>query len=69
MVVVRLSHVFLFLDVLASTSEQDAPLQHNIHALCEAWWKKDLKERDKFGRTAFLISLKKSLTSNKPVSV
>lgn len=59
----------LFSDVLASTSEQDAPLQHHIHSLCEAWWKKDLKEKDKFGRTAFLMSLKKSLTSKKPVSV
>lgn len=60
---------FLFLDVLASTSEQDAPLQQHIRALCEAWWKKDLKKREKFGRAAFLISLKKSLTSKKPVSV
>lgn len=58
-----------FSDVLASTSERDAPLQHHIHALCEAWWKKDLKEKEKFGRTAFLVSLKKSLTSKKPVSV
>lgn len=58
-----------FSDVLASTSERDAPVQHRIHALCEAWWKKDLKEKEKFGRTAFLVSLKKSLTSKKPVSV
>lgn len=58
-----------FSDVLASTSERDAPLQHHIHALCEAWWKKDLKEKEKFGRTAFLVSLKKSLTSKKPVSL
>uniref|UniRef100_H3CJY7 Non-SMC condensin II complex, subunit G2 n=1 Tax=Tetraodon nigroviridis TaxID=99883 RepID=H3CJY7_TETNG len=55
-------------DVLTSTSEQDGPLQHHIHALCEAWWKKDLKEKDKFGRTAFLLSLKKSLASKKPVT-
>ena len=59
----------LFSDVLASTSEQDAPLQQHIHSLCEAWWKKDLKEKDKFGRMAFLMSLKKSLTFKKPVSV
>lgn len=58
-----------FPDVFVSTFERDAPLQHRIHNLCEAWWKKDLKEKEKFGRTAFFVSLKKILASKKPVSV
>lgn len=52
-----------------STFEQDAPLQHHIHNLCEAWWKKDLKEKEKFGRTAFFVSLKNIIALKKPVSV
>uniref|UniRef100_A0A3P8TFG6 Non-SMC condensin II complex, subunit G2 n=1 Tax=Amphiprion percula TaxID=161767 RepID=A0A3P8TFG6_AMPPE len=56
-------------DVLESLPVSEAPLQHHIHALCEAWWKKGLQEREKFGRTAFLMSLQKSFTLKKPVSI
>lgn len=66
------SNVFFFCcfsDVFVSTFERDAPLQHCIHNLCEAWWKKDLKEKETFGRTAFFVSLKYILASKKPVSV
>ncbi|XP_053268370.1 condensin-2 complex subunit G2 isoform X1 [Pleuronectes platessa] len=52
--------------VLASLPVSEAPLQLHIHTLCEAWWKKGLKEREQFGRTAFLISLQKSLIVKKP---
>lgn len=58
-----------FSDLFVSTFERDAPLQHRIHSLCEAWWKKDLKEKETFGRTAFFVSLKNILASKKPVSV
>ncbi|KAM8823717.1 condensin-2 complex subunit G2 [Spinachia spinachia] len=51
--------------VLASLPFSEAPLQRHIHMLCEAWWKKGLKEKEKFGRTAFLISLQKSFTLKK----
>ncbi|XP_060950059.1 condensin-2 complex subunit G2 [Limanda limanda] len=52
--------------VLASLPVSDAPLQLHIHTLCVAWWKKGMKEREQFGRTAFLISLQKSLIVKKP---
>lgn len=47
----------------------EAPLQLCMLTLFEAWWKKDLKEKEEFGRTAFLISLKKSFALKKPVSI
>ncbi|XP_039646842.1 condensin-2 complex subunit G2 isoform X3 [Perca fluviatilis] len=53
-------------DVLVSLPVSDAPLQLHIHKLCEAWWKKGLKEKEQFGRTAFFISLQKSLILKKP---
>nr|CBN82048.1 Condensin-2 complex subunit G2 [Dicentrarchus labrax] len=53
-------------DVLVSLPVSEAPLQLHIHILCEAWWKKDLKEKEKFGRTAFFISLQKSFILKKP---
>ncbi|GAA6215069.1 condensin-2 complex subunit G2 [Lates japonicus] len=52
--------------VLVSLPVSEAPLQLHIHMLCEAWWKKGLNEREKFGRTAFLISLQKSFILKKP---
>uniref|UniRef100_A0A8C3AZ80 Non-SMC condensin II complex, subunit G2 n=1 Tax=Cyclopterus lumpus TaxID=8103 RepID=A0A8C3AZ80_CYCLU len=55
-------------NVLVSLPVSEAPLQLHIHTLCEAWWKKGLKEKEQFGRTAFLISLQKSFTLKKPVS-
>ncbi|XP_074478692.1 condensin-2 complex subunit G2 isoform X2 [Sebastes fasciatus] len=53
-------------DVLVSLPVSEVPLHHHIHTLCEAWWKKGLKEKEQFGRTAFLISLQKSLILKKP---
>eukprot|EP00064_Thunnus_orientalis_P018796 superscaffoldBa00004453_g18902 len=53
-------------DVLVLLPISEAPLHHHIQALCEAWWKKGLKEREKFGRSAFLISLQKSFILKKP---
>ncbi|XP_034428998.1 condensin-2 complex subunit G2 isoform X1 [Hippoglossus hippoglossus] len=53
--------------VLASLPISEAPLQLHIHTFCEAWWKKGLKKREQFGRTAFLISLQKSFILKKPV--
>uniref|UniRef100_A0A8C3ATL9 Non-SMC condensin II complex, subunit G2 n=1 Tax=Cyclopterus lumpus TaxID=8103 RepID=A0A8C3ATL9_CYCLU len=53
-------------NVLVSLPVSEAPLQLHIHTLCEAWWKKGLKEKEQFGRTAFLISLQKSFTLKKP---
>ncbi|XP_034562667.1 condensin-2 complex subunit G2 isoform X2 [Notolabrus celidotus] len=52
--------------VLESLPVSEGPLQLLIHNLCEAWWKKGLKEKEKFGRTAFLISLQKSFILKKP---
>lgn len=56
-------------DVLVALPVSEAPLQLHIHTLCEAWWKKDLEEKEKFGHTAFLISLQKSFILKKPVSI
>ncbi|XP_068160430.1 condensin-2 complex subunit G2 [Antennarius striatus] len=53
-------------DALVSLSVSEAPLQLHIHTVCEAWWKKGLTEKEKFGRTAFLISLQKSFILKKP---
>ncbi|XP_030612385.1 condensin-2 complex subunit G2 isoform X3 [Archocentrus centrarchus] len=53
-------------DVLVSLPVSEAPLQNHIHALCEAWWKKGLQEREQFGRTAFFVSLQKSFILKKP---
>ncbi|XP_045929884.1 condensin-2 complex subunit G2 isoform X1 [Micropterus dolomieu] len=52
--------------VLVSLPVSEAPLQLHIHTLCEAWWKKGLKEKETFGRTALLISLQKSFILKKP---
>ncbi|XP_061661845.1 condensin-2 complex subunit G2 [Syngnathoides biaculeatus] len=38
----------------------------HIRALCETWWKKNLRQRDKFGHAAFVIALKKSFLLPKP---
>uniref|UniRef100_A0A3P9NTA7 Non-SMC condensin II complex, subunit G2 n=1 Tax=Poecilia reticulata TaxID=8081 RepID=A0A3P9NTA7_POERE len=54
--------------VLVSLPVSEAPLQLHIQTLFETWWKKELLEREKFGRTAFLISLQKSFILKKPVS-
>ncbi|KAM9337176.1 condensin-2 complex subunit G2 [Symphorus nematophorus] len=53
-------------DVLVSLPISEAPLQLHIHTLCEAWWKKELREKEKFGRTALIISLQKSFILKKP---
>ncbi|XP_061522530.1 condensin-2 complex subunit G2 [Phycodurus eques] len=53
-------------DVLVSLPVTEAHVLLHIHMLCEAWWKKDLKDKDKFGRIAFVIALKKSFLLAKP---
>ncbi|XP_034024077.1 condensin-2 complex subunit G2 [Thalassophryne amazonica] len=53
-------------DILVSQPVSEAPLQLHIHTLCEAWWKKGMKDKEKFGRTAFLVSLQKTFTLKKP---
>ncbi|KAF7213422.1 condensin-2 complex subunit G2 [Nothobranchius furzeri] len=53
-------------DVLVSLPESQAHLQLHIQTLFEAWWKKGLQEREKFGHVTFLISLQKSFTLQKP---
>ncbi|XP_069015631.1 condensin-2 complex subunit G2 [Embiotoca jacksoni] len=52
-------------DVLVSLPASEAPLQLHIRTLCEAWWKKGLQEKEKFGRTAFLFALQTSFISKK----
>ncbi|KAJ4920323.1 hypothetical protein JOQ06_027973 [Pogonophryne albipinna] len=44
----------------------EAPLQLQILRLCDAWWKKDLKEKETFGRSAMIIALTKSFDLKKP---
>ncbi|KAJ4918338.1 hypothetical protein JOQ06_027984 [Pogonophryne albipinna] len=41
-------------------------LQLQILRLCDAWWKKDLKEKETFGRSAMIIALTKSFDLKKP---
>ncbi|KAM6900149.1 condensin-2 complex subunit G2 [Xenentodon cancila] len=53
-------------NILVPLPVSEAHLQLHIQALLEAWWKKGLQEREKFGRTAFLISLQKSFILKKP---
>ncbi|KAM4543917.1 condensin-2 complex subunit G2 [Fundulus diaphanus] len=53
-------------DVLVSLPESEASLQLHLQELFEAWWKMGLLGREKFGRTAFLISLQKSFILKKP---
>ncbi|KAM4718590.1 LOW QUALITY PROTEIN: condensin-2 complex subunit G2 [Anableps anableps] len=53
-------------DVLVSLPVSEAPLQSHIQTLFDTWWKMGLLEREKFGRTAFLISLQKSVILKKP---
>ncbi|KAM4533926.1 condensin-2 complex subunit G2 isoform 1-T2 [Odontesthes bonariensis] len=53
-------------EVLVSLPVSEAPLQLHIQLLYEAWWKRSLQEKEKFGRTAFLTSLQKSFVLKKP---
>uniref|UniRef100_A0A7N8YPT9 Non-SMC condensin II complex, subunit G2 n=1 Tax=Mastacembelus armatus TaxID=205130 RepID=A0A7N8YPT9_9TELE len=53
-------------DVLVECPVSEAPLQRRILMLFVTWWKKGLKEKEKFGRIAFFMSLQKSLTLKKP---
>ncbi|XP_017261883.1 condensin-2 complex subunit G2 isoform X2 [Kryptolebias marmoratus] len=55
-------------DVLVSLPVSEAPLQLHVQVLFEAWWKKGLQEREKFGRAAFLVSLQKCFILKKPGS-
>ncbi|XP_054622397.1 condensin-2 complex subunit G2 [Dunckerocampus dactyliophorus] len=47
-------------NVLLSLPVSGAHVPPHIHTLCEAWWKKGLQDKEKFGHTAFIISLQKS---------
>ncbi|XP_008289557.1 condensin-2 complex subunit G2 [Stegastes partitus] len=51
--------------ILESVPVSEAPLLLHIQTLFEAWWKKGLQEKEKFGRTAFFVSLQKSFTLKK----
>ncbi|XP_028288845.1 condensin-2 complex subunit G2 [Parambassis ranga] len=53
-------------DILVSLPVTESPLQFHIHTLCVAWWKKELQGKEKFGRTAFILSLQRSFTLKKP---
>ncbi|XP_047204958.1 condensin-2 complex subunit G2 isoform X1 [Girardinichthys multiradiatus] len=52
--------------VLVSLPVSEAPLQLHLQTLFEAWWKMGLLDREKFGRTVFLISLQKCFILKKP---
>ncbi|XP_075903723.1 condensin-2 complex subunit G2 isoform X3 [Nelusetta ayraudi] len=52
-------------DVLVALPISESPLQLQILTLFEAWWKKDLKEKEKFALTALLVALKKSVSLKK----
>lgn len=52
-------------NVLLSLPASDSPLKANIVSLCELWWKKDLLEKELFGRTALLFTLRKSFALKK----
>lgn len=54
-------------DVLVALPIPESPLQLQILTLCEAWWKKDLKEKETFALTALLVALKKCFTLKKMV--
>lgn len=56
-----------FPDVLVALPISESPLQLQILTLFEAWWKKDLKEKEKFALTALLVALKKSVSLKKMV--
>uniref|UniRef100_A0A8C6UVV3 Non-SMC condensin II complex, subunit G2 n=1 Tax=Neogobius melanostomus TaxID=47308 RepID=A0A8C6UVV3_9GOBI len=49
-------------DVLVLLPISEEPLQSALHGLFELWWKKGLKEKERFGRTALYISLQKCFT-------
>ncbi|KAJ4920329.1 hypothetical protein JOQ06_027979 [Pogonophryne albipinna] len=53
-------------DLLELQPVSEAPLQLQILRLCDAWWKKDLKEKETFGRSAMIIALTKSFDLKKP---
>ncbi|XP_041823460.1 condensin-2 complex subunit G2 [Melanotaenia boesemani] len=53
-------------EVLVSPPVSEMPLQVHIQLLFEAWWKKGLTEKEKFGHAAILTSLQKSITLKKP---
>ncbi|XP_033933384.1 condensin-2 complex subunit G2, partial [Pseudochaenichthys georgianus] len=53
-------------DMLELQPVSEAPLQLQILRLCDAWWKKDLKEKETFGRSAMIIALTRSFDLKKP---
>ncbi|XP_077410589.1 condensin-2 complex subunit G2 [Vanacampus margaritifer] len=55
-------------DVLVSLPVTEVHVLLLIHMLCEAWWKKNLRDKEKFGLTALVIALKKSFLSIRPIT-
>ncbi|XP_077365081.1 condensin-2 complex subunit G2 isoform X2 [Festucalex cinctus] len=55
-------------DVLVVLPVTETHVLFHIHVLCEAWWKKNLRDKDKFGLTALVIALKKSFLSIRPIT-
>ncbi|KAM9712590.1 condensin-2 complex subunit G2 [Menidia menidia] len=53
-------------EILVLLPVSEAPLQLHIQLLFEAWWKKGLQEKERFGCTAFLTALQRSFILNKP---
>lgn len=52
--------------VLVSLLASDTLLLQHIHTLCEVWWKKGFQGKEEFGRTALLLSLRRSFILKKP---
>ncbi|KAJ0059729.1 hypothetical protein NL108_011219, partial [Boleophthalmus pectinirostris] len=53
-------------DVLVLLPISEAPLLSALHSLCELWWKRGLEEKEKFGRTALYVSLRKCFVLKRP---
>ncbi|KAM9333341.1 condensin-2 complex subunit G2 isoform 1-T2 [Pholidichthys leucotaenia] len=52
-------------DVLASSRSVEDSVQAHINALCEAWWKQGLQDKEKFGHMALQVSLQRSFILKK----
>ncbi|XP_053715886.1 condensin-2 complex subunit G2 [Synchiropus splendidus] len=51
--------------LLVSQQISDPQMHQHIHTLFEVWWKKDLTDKAKFGRSALFVSLQKCFTLKK----
>ncbi|KAJ8376789.1 hypothetical protein SKAU_G00073690 [Synaphobranchus kaupii] len=52
--------------ILSALPASEVPVQLEMQRLCEAWWLKGLEGREELGRTAFVLSLEKSLMLKNP---